>query len=423
MLRAYRWLDYILPLYFIVAFFELYLGLFGISIGVKYFSFIILLLYGMRIYRNCSDNSGIKKVFTIFLCYNLLSVIWYLFNGITIRCYFNEIFNSIPAMFFFYIGLSEQRKDERFFRYFLLSCTICMLIGFYLYLALPGWFISGKTELINQQWGSQYNYTENDVGLMMRFSSYLGDSYEADVYAIFAFGIALSFLYNNKSYFSTNLLYIFIFINLVAAIMTQQRVAMAAVVCYFCFFIMWGYKNNNKKEASKMVLIVSIFLFLIIPFIVVKFSDRMDTIIELLNGRMEEMSFSKATKERNYQLLLLTNHWGNPIFGMGVGSGGSVARSFGYVGVTDCSYIELLYEIGIVGTLMYISILLKTVKRGLKHIRLYIAELCMIGFVVVACIGSNTLTMGFTAILPFWYCMGRIWNPYLINHYSTNSKY
>lgn len=411
--RGYKLLDYIFPLYFVIAFFELYLGMFGISVCVKYVSFLILLLYGIKIYINCPNYKGMKSIFTLFLLYNLMSIIWYAINGVTFQCYMNEIFNSIPAMFFFYIGMSDKRKDDRFLRYFLYSCTICMLIGFYLYFTMPGWFLSAKTEIANNQWFSQYNYTENDISSAMRFSSYLGDTYEADVYAIFAFGISMMFYLNRRSFYNTKLSYLFIFVNVVAAIMTQQRVAMAAVVCYLAFFIYWGYRHHNRKEVSNMILVVVLFLILLIPFVVKHFADRIDVITELLTGRMENMSMSKAVSERNYQIKLLTDHWNNPIFGHGIGSGGSVARSLGHPGVSDCSYIEMLYEIGIVGFIFYLYILLKTVLRGILYLRNYIAELVMIGFVAVACIGSNTLTMGFLAICPFWYCMGRIWNPYL----------
>lgn len=411
--KSYKLLDYIYPLYFVVAFFDMYLGNIGIYIYIKYFSFIILLLFGIKIYVNCTNYKSMKSIFTLFLLYNLCSIIWYVINGVPFQCYFNEIFNSIPAMFFFYIGMSERRVEERFFRYFLYSCTICMLIGFYLYLATPGWYIASKTALANNQWYVQYNYSENDISSSMRFSSYLTDTYEADVFAIFAFGIAISFLFNKKNYYSYKLSYLFIFINLVAAIMTQQRVAMAGVSAYFIFFILWGYKNNNRKEASKMILIVVLFLFLLIPVAIKYFADRIDLILELLTGRMENMSMTKAMGERNYQIKLLTDHWMNPIFGHGIGAGGSLARSLGHPGVSDCSYIEMLYEIGVVGFIFYFYILLKTSFRGIKYLRYYIAELCMIGFVAVACIGSNTLTMGFLAITPFWYCLGRIWNPYL----------
>lgn len=411
--RGYQLLDYIFPLYFVIAFFELYLGMFGISVCVKYVSFLILLLYGIKIYINCPNYKGMKSIFTLFLLYNLMSIIWYAINGVTFQCYMNEIFNSIPAMFFFYIGMSDKRKDDRFLRYFLYSCTICMLIGFFLYLTTPSWFLSGLAEIASNRWHSQWEYTESDMASMIRFSSYLPETYEADIFAIFAFGISVAFFYNHKKFYSDKFSYLFLFVNFLAAIMTQQRVAMAAVVCFLVFFLYWGYRHNNKKEATKIISIVAFFIIILIPFAFKYFADRMDVIADLLTGRMENMSMSKALGERSYQLKLLTNHWDNPIFGHGIGAGGSVARSFGHPAVSDCSYIEMLYELGVVGFAFYFFILVKTALRGLKFLRYYIPELCIIGFVAIACIGSNTLTMGFLCVLPFWYCLGRIWNPYL----------
>lgn len=418
--KSYILIDYVYPLYFIIAFLELYMGMYGISVYIKYVSFILLLLFGIRVYKICPDYKGIKSVFTLFLIYNLSSIIWYVFNGVTFRCYLNEVFNSIPAMFFFYIGMSDRRKDERFFLLFMYACSICMLIGFYLYLSMPEWFIANKTEIINNQWFAQYDYKESDITSSMRFSSYLSDTYEADIYAIFSFGIAMSFLYNHKNYYGRTFAYIFILINLVAAILTQQRVAMAAVSFYFIFFIIWGYKNRNKKDASNLFFTIILLVALVMPVLFEYFDDRLIIVQELLKGRIENMSMSKALGERDYQIKLLTDYWSNPIMGHGIGSGGSVARSFGYPAVTDCAYIEMLYEIGIIGFIFYMFILIKTAFRGIAYLRCYMAELCIIGFVAVASIGSNTLTMGFFAIAPFWYCLGRIWNPHILRYYLSN---
>lgn len=414
--KSFKLIDYIYPIYFLLAFFELYLGRLGLGTYAKFFAFIILLFSGIKIYKNCPNYLGMKKVFTFFVIYNLFSVIWYIINGISFSCYMNEIFNSIPAMFFFFVGMSEKRTDEKFLKLFLYACTICMLIGFYLYISTPSWFLSVKAEIASNSWHAQYHYSEDYIAETSRFSSYLLDTYEADIYAIFAFAIAMSFLLNKKTYYNQKLSFLFIFVNFAAAILTQQRVAIAAVVCFFLFFIFWGYNNKNKKEISQMLFIVLLLFVLIILYLLKHFGDRMDLITQLLSGRMEEMSISTAMTERNYQLKLLTNHWKNPIFGHGIGAGGASARALGNPGVTDCSYIEMLYEIGILGFIYYFYLIINTIMRGLKYFRYYITELCVIAFVMVACLGSNTLTIGFLAILPFWYCLGRIWNPYLLKY-------
>ena len=149
----------------------------------------------------------------------------------------------------------------------------------------------------------------------------------------------------------------------------------------------------------------------------------MDQITELLTERSEGMSVSKAWEERSYQTDLITKHWHLPLFGHGVGSGGAMAGELKYPHVNDAGYLELLYEYGIVGALIFVILIAKTLIRGIHYMSYYLTELVIVGFVLLAMVGSNTLTLGYMQILPFWYSLGRIWSvknfEYIVNNKST----
>lgn len=420
--KLFNYLDYILPIYFVIALPEMYFGLWGISVYVKYIAFVILLLIGMRVYVRSNNYMGFKQLFTSYFVYCLFSIIWYAVNGAPIKCYLNEIYNSVPAMFFVYIGMTDTRSENKFYKRFLYACTISMVLGIWFYITTPGWFMARRTEYINMQANAKYTYTEDDILQQMRFSSYLGDTYEVDVYAILAMSIALFYLFQAyKKNESTIVIWVCVLVNFIAAILCQQRVAMAYSVLVIGVFIYCGIKYNNKSASKKLITIFVSVLTLIILLAVFYFGDRAEYLTSMLSDRMDNMSVSKALGERDYQLDLLRNHWFLPIFGHGIGSGGATAGFFGLPHVNDCSYIEILYETGIVGFLIFLLIMFKTTLRGLRYIRYYIVELMIIGFCLVACIGSNTLTIGFLSIFPFWYSIGRIWNKEHFEYITNNN--
>lgn len=409
--KLYKWTDYILPLYFIITLPELYFGAWGIFVLCKYFAFFLLLLMATRVMEQSSNSSNFKSVFSIYFFYCILSVIWYAGNDVSIQCYKNEVFNSLPAMFFVYVGMAEKRDNNRFYKYFLYFCTVSMVIGFFLYLTVPGWYIARKTEQYNNQWFNDLTYNEDEYLQTMRFSSYLGSSYNVDFFALLAISISLFALYYAyKNAKNPLIAYICYFINFLAAILSQMRVAMAYAVIATILFIYFGYKTKNSKASNKLLGIIIFGLMIVVTVGITRLGERGDFLQTVLLARLDDMSFLKALGERSYQMDLLANYWYNPIFGHGIGSGGSVARSMGYPAVSDCYYIELLFENGIIGFLLFVNIMVKTLKRAYRNYRYYAIELAFIGFVLCACIGSNTLSMSFICVFPFWYCIGRVWN-------------
>lgn len=415
--RFYNCLDYIFPAYFVVYFVEFYFGLWGLSTIIKLLCILLAFFYALEIYKRATQNCiGFRQLFTIYYLYVICSGLMYLFNGVPFQCYLNEIYNSIPAMFFVYVGMAEPERDNSFYKKFLISCSICMGIGLILYVTTPGWFINRRMEILSNAAYVNATHTEETMLESMRFSSYLIDTYETDMFAMIALSIAffMYYLHIGKSNFINLLL---VFVNYLAAMMTQQRVAMvaaSAVVLYYMF--------KGKKQQSSTIMIVAILAsFLFVVFVVANYGDRVGQLEDLLLGRMDNMSLSKAFSERDYQLKLITEHWTMPVFGHGAGAGGAIAGSFRLPHVNDAAYLELLFEYGVMGSFLFLLVVIKTIKRGIKNVKFYMIELVIIAFVLVAMLGSNTLTMGFMTIFPFWYSVGRIWNKEHHQYIITNN--
>ncbi len=405
----YSKLDLIFPLYFGVYFIEFFFGLWHLSTAIKLLCIILSLIFSLKIVNSTERGLGTRDIFTFFYAYNIISGIFYCVNDVPIKCYLNELYNSIPAMFFFYVGLGEKRCGIRFYEKIMLSTSVCMFIGIILYVTTPSWFVERRIEIANMTSWSGTTYDENSVLSHMRFSSYLIESYEAQTFAMFALATSLFVFfkknYNEKQWFGVSL----ILINYVAAILTQQRVAMVAATFSVLFYYLYGKIKGRRKQSKILIHTFTLIVFLAIIVIPIYFGDRAEQLQSSLIDRMDNMSVSGALQERNYQKAIFDS-WTMPITGKGLGSGGAIAGSYGLPHVNDAGYYQMLYEIGIIGSMLFVILIGRTLIRAIKHMKVYLIELVIIMFFLVALLGANILNFGYMVVVPFWYAIGRVWN-------------
>ncbi len=418
----YNKLDLIFPLYFGVYFIEFFFGLWHLTTAVKLFSIILSLIFALKIINSTERGLGTRDIFTLFYAYNIISGILYCINDVPIRCYLNEIYNSIPAMFFFYVGLGEKRCGNRFYEKIMLSTSVCMLIGIVLYVTTPSWFVERRIEIAEMTSWSGTKYDENSLLSHMRFSSYLLEGYEAQTFAMFALATAL-FTFFKKSFHGKKWVGILlILINYVAAVLTQQRVAMVSATFSVLFYYLYGNKRGRRKQSKILILTFASIALLAIIVIPIYFGDRAEQLQSLLIDRMDNMSVSGALQERNYQKSIFDS-WTMPITGIGLGSGGAIAGSYGLPHVNDAGYYQMLYEIGLIGSMLFVFLIGRTLIRAIKHMKVYLIELVIIMFFLVALLGSNILNFGYMIVMPFWYSIGRIWNIHNYKEALFNKDY
>ena len=60
--------------------------------------------------------------------------------------------------------------------------------------------------------------------------------------------------------------------------------------------------------------------------------------------------------------------------------------------------------------MLFVFLIGRTLIRAIKHMKVYLIELVIIMFFLVALLGSNILNFGYMIVMPFWYTIGRVWN-------------
>jgi len=424
--KYYKWLDYIMPVYFVVAFVEFYFGIWHLTTIVKILSILVSLVIVIKLYNVNNNNGGMKSFLTLFIVFNLTTGLAYLWNGRPIACYLNDVMNYIPAMLFMFVGMFDYRVERTFYKSFLLYCTISMAIGLLLYVTATSWFITRSMEIYNSQWFAEDQYNEDSYLNALRFSSYLASEYAVIYLGMAAFCTALFYLYSNSinTSIKRRVLYIAsVIILLVAFFLSQMRVAIVYSVLLLSFYFVRGLKRQQGGASLKMLLFLTLFTVVAFMYLGASYGDRLDSLLEMVTERLSDLSIGKLAQGRDTQLSTLMSTWDYVIFGHGLGSGGSSAVSRGFPGVTDLQYIKILFETGLLGLLFFLVLVLSTLIRSIKFLRYYLIEAGIIGFVLIAMIGGNTLSLGYLYILPFWYAMGMVWNKNYLNYAKNNRIY
>ena len=298
--------------------------------------------------------------------------------------------------------------------------TAVLFFGIICYVLSPGWYISSLTEVRNTAFNARVQHSEESLLASLRFTSFFHDSYPVSLYSVFIFSISLFnyFRVDERKKYSL----ICIFVSFVAAILSMHRVSIASSILIFLVFIAYELIKGKTSVVFK-ILFAGILFVIIASLISETVRERLFSLQEMLMRRTEDMSFSGAYKERQIQSDGLMVQWSFPFFGHGLGSGGITSRFMGYGGVTDAAYTKLLFENGIIGMILFITLLLSSSLRAFKYFRYYVVELSILCFIALAMTGSNTLSLAYLYILPFWYMMGRIWNkPYLRYAKENNIK-
>lgn len=417
--RAYSIIDWLLPVYFVLAFIELYLGLWRLTTIVKIVSILVSIFISVKLYR--TKPSSFKIFFSFFILFDISTVVAYAFNGRDITCYIEDLMNYIPAMLFFYVGFFEQRFNRKFYKIFTISCVLSMLVGLILYIATPSWYVVRQVEIANKDVVGLY--TAEQTMRELRFTSYLVSEYAVIFFSMFALPISLFYYYYANERKSKIFYFFSILILMFTCLISMMRVAMVCSVLTLAFFIFRGFVKNKAYRSLIIITTFIILIGIIVAYIFVNFGDRADILLFSLTDRMNEMSLSKAMGGRVSQTNLLMAEFANVITGHGLGSAGPLALFAGKAGVTDAQYTKILFETGILGFAFFIYILIKSALRGLKFLRYYLIELVILAFIMVSMLGANTLCLSYLYITPFWYALGMLWNDNYLQYLQKNRIY
>lgn len=397
-----------MPLYFIVALMEFYTGLFRLLLIVKLLAIVCSLFF----IKGSCKNGGVGFILFIILI-NVISLPLCLADGRPIECYTNEILNYVVAMFWFFVGASSLIDASKFYKYMYYAIVISFGFGLLLYVSTPGWYVSRLVEWANNSLIAVVEQSESSILSSSRFQSYLMSEYAVSHFTIFGLAIALFQVFKKNNIDTPRLSFVknvAVLILLICAIISQMRVAMFCSIALLFFYMIYDLLFGRSGNTKKILFICSIILIVIIYVSFIYFPEQIELIINLISERFEDLSIGKALKGREFQVNRLMENWNSPIVGHGLGAGGAIARLKGFPGVTDQNYIKILYENGLMGFLVFLLLILKTMIRAIIHYKYLAIEIVIISFVMVAMLGSNTLSFSYLYIIPFWFAIGRVWN-------------
>ena len=373
----------------------------------KYLEYPLVLVLGfkggMLLLKRTTHQT--VKIFSCFLLYCLISGVLYTFNGVPFHCYILSIQLFLIPMFFFYFGYRYKSWDDSFEKMFIYGCAFCFLVGFYLYIARPSYYL-----LAMERANSNINDADlvgRDLADFLRYGSFFFNSYQIEFFSVPA--LVLSLYYVNRKYINNILLYTAAIASFIAAIICIQRASTAGAIGVLLFFIL--YKGKGGK--LKTTLVLSTLVVLAITLFItneISSTDSYDSLSFQFNDMLSRFDFSEAMDERKHQYAEFTRStFFSNIFGLGMGTCGHQARYYGLQTINDNQYMLLFHEFGIIGCLLLAAVVINSTIRGIKHFKIYYPQLLIIGYFLFAFIGAEPLEVAYVSSI-LWFSLGRIWN-------------
>lgn len=385
---------------------------------------IVFLLYVIYSFKT-TKKSIVCQLLIVYIIYNILSVFAFQLADVDFDAYLYDLQSFLLPMLAFFLGANNKDVSFRFYDSLLHGVLFCLIVGLFFYFLLPSWYSLKLIEIHNSTGYLEEISTIGDTSGFLqyaRFSSFIGDSYVIQYLGISA--ASYLFFRINKVYsinVKLNFFYFFsVLIIIISIILSLQRSAWAYLVIIILFYLLIGL--NHKYSLQWKYAIIFLVLISLITSIVSFSSDRSGQILSQLTDRLSDFSFSKALSGRSGQYNSLWSNWNHYIFGHGMGSGGAIARISGKPGASDAGYMKILYENGMVGSSIFLMIVVSTILRMLKYRRYYYIEIHIVLFFLVAMIGSNSLCISFFYSIPFWFAIGRIWNHNYLFSLITSAK-
>jgi O-antigen ligase len=150
----------------------------------------------------------------------------------------------------------------------------------------------------------------------------------------------------------------FAFISLFALIATQKRgVFLSAVIAFFFAMASYYLFKRNYRKILQFLLII-----LLVGTAVYIVMNQTEAGAVMLKRFHDSANFMSG-RDDIYEALL-SGIWQNPLLGHGTGSMYSV-----YDGAAHNIYLQILYDHGAIGLLLYVGFFLTPLIRGLSHIR------------------------------------------------------
>lgn len=351
-------------------------------------SLLLLLITGQLFFDKQFCMKGtIDYLMALYFIYNLLSGTWCVSFGMPISVFLGEFATAALPMVFYYVGRSITDHLEGFYRKFIIAIFLVCIVGFVLYIFAPEFYL-------NYLYNLHYISKADAPTMRIRMISVIGSILVG--YLSVAAMLASSHIIINSKGKSGKLL---LFINCFFAFMSNQRSAMVVamvVLVYVNLLIFFTFKLLPKKyfamECGGIIVAFAGICIIYFPAIM-KIYYRL-------------VSLPGAIGQRSDQWVGAMNNMANIWLGNGLGANGHRAQGFTDYFIADGGLAKLFCEMGILGTSIFIFMMILIFRKGSKKLVKCSAELGIIAITLLQCIGSNLLEFQLATPI-FWFAVGR----------------
>lgn len=383
---------------FIITTVHAFLLMFNIDLKLGVLILLASIICFFRSFKSLNVNV-VTILVTVYIIHCLAS---YLFNSYSFSSYYYSIIYEVSPILFFYIGQSRRYCTSVFYKGMIVCALVSGIVGYYLYFVNPGWYASYR-----------YSAVEDTTNWdLFRFSSFWKSPYSISYLS------CCSIIYSSRCIVLNKRVWFFlgtIFISLVSIILSQQRVALAfsCLVLLYMFFITCGRNTTSQTRKKMWCFFIGISVFVLILYYFVLSSLDAETMSFAFDKILSMKESGSIVADR----VKIFGEWFNkpfPIFGDGSGRYSHAIADTGHA-ISDCEYLKIIFEKGMIGFLIFSIICFATIIRGMNLRKVYSVELIIILFYLFAMIGADPISGTETRPWLFWYCIGRINSKNLIS--------
>lgn len=392
--------DWLIPGYFIFAFLDFCIGFLGYSAFQKFNLIYLIICTYFVIAKKNKHYSGIDVLIFVLIVSVLIGA---LLSNTSSALLWAGFRYQIFLMIFFFVG-RYYLVNDRFMEIgkYIIICN-CIL-GLYLFITEPSWYISWKMDNVafDATQGSLY-YEMTRLSSLSPYPYWV--SYSTFILYVYNFVNLLFYKKNPNLIDYISLTFLFIIM-----LLCQQRAPIAFSVISTILLIIWSKGNNNKFSYAP---ILGILLFAGIAILYV-FSNMDESQNEFVINKLNSIIEGKnLATERTSDFM---QHEDISLFGDGIGKYSHSAIGLGKKSIADQQYLRIMYETGLLGMLMYGLIFILIIIRGLKVRKICAFDFLVALFYMFSMIGANSLSMEGYHTAVFWFCCGRLFNSEYIQY-------
>lgn len=357
---------------------------------------ILLVLYISLIsFKSIKKWKSLDYLVLTWLLYCLFTTIW---TPVKSLAYYAVKLEIIPILFYF-IARGKYCGDDAFLRNMRIPLLFAFVSALFLFAFPPSWYVAYKTE------GLEGISTSHAFFERTRLSGFWPWSYFIGYSTLFFIMWEVSgkvFRGENKRFFSIGIL-----VALLCLFLAQQRASILGLLVFIVLVIVFRPRGKKGQFAFVWPILFAVIVgAVLLYFFLTQYFDigYLEYIIERSTGD------SSDHLERVSERFSLFDSFVKRIsfFGLGIGYVGHPAFDSGLEAVTDCDYIRIPTEYGILGAIILFTILISALLQGFKHIRHNFFYVSVLVFLFISMIGAAPLELTALGTYLYWYCIGRI---------------